>query len=503
MQPSTGLMLGQRYHLTNRIAIGGMGEVWAAHDDVLERSVAIKMLRPELVEAPGFVARLRAEARHAAGLSHAGIAGVYDYVEDDSGAFLVMELVPGRPLSDVLAAQRVPPLTTTLSILAQTAEALDAAHRGGVVHRDVKPGNILVLPDGTVKVTDFGIAKAMEGAETGEQGDPLTVHGQVVGTPQYMSPEQVQGQPATAAADIYALGVIGYEMLSGGRPFPGDNALALAVAHAHEVPPPLPESVPEPVRALIERAMSKRAEDRPPTAAAFAIELRELQMENMPPPATVAPVDSPPTLAEGIASHPPTDIMPAAGVAVGAPLLVVDQAALDRRRGSLRWRSDREGTGAPVPRPTRRWAKVALVGLACVVAVALLLRLDGNGSRRLSGGGLDAAASSSVAAANTATTTPATPASTAPPVTETTAPAPAPVAETVAPIVVDPHAFIGSAGSDATNALRALGFVVDTHRVKSGQPAGTVVDVSPSGPLAPGSHVTVSISGGNKGKGKD
>ena len=485
MQPSTGLVLSHRYHLTDRIALGGMGEVWAAEDEVLGRMVAVKMLRPELLEEPGFVARLRAEARHAASLTHVGIAGVYDYVEDETGAFLVMELVPGRPLSDVLAEQRVPPLTTTLSILAQTAEALGAAHSGGVVHRDVKPGNIMVLPDGSVKVTDFGIAKAMESGDSTDHSQPLTMHGQVVGTPQYMSPEQIAGQPATAAADIYALGVIGHEMLRGARPFSGENALALAVAHAHEVPPALPESVPRGVRALIERAMSKRIEDRPPTAAAFAAELRTLQMGLTPAPST-----GPATIAEGLPSHAPTGIMPAAGVAVGAPLLVVHEAALDRRRGRHR------AVQPAAHRSTRRLATAALVMLAGVAAVVLVLRLDSNGGPgRL--GALAAAATSSTILGDPATTA----------IVATTLPS-APVQVTPATVVVDPQALIGLSIDDATKALQVLGMEVDTNPVASEQPAGTVLDVSPSGALTPGTHVTLSVStgpgarDGGKGKGK-
>ena len=487
MQPSTGLMLGQRYHLTDRIAVGGMGDVWAAQDDVLGRMVAVKMLRPELLEVPGFVARLRAEARHAASLTHPGIAGVYDYVEDDSGAFLVMELVPGRPLSDVLAEQRVPPLTTTLSILAQTAEALNAAHRGGVVHRDVKPGNILVLPDGSVKVTDFGIAKAMQ-TETDEHIQPLTMHGQVVGTPQYMSPEQIAGQPVTAAADIYALGVVGHEMLRGERPFAGDNALALAVAHAHHDPPPLPESVPRGVRAVIERAMSKRVEDRQPSAAAFAAELRSLQMGVTPAPST-----GPATVAEVLASPTPTGIMPAAGVAVGAPLLVVDEAALERGR-----RRNLAGEHA-THHSARRLGTAALVVIAGVAAVVFLLRLDRHGaSSRL--GAAAAATSSTVAGQSTATE----PSKTAGPATTVAAVA-VPAGTTIPTIVIDPQALIGMSATDVANSLRNLGLVVDTHLVASGQPAGTVIDVSPSGAVAPGSHVDVSVAvaqSGGKGKGK-
>ena len=193
-----------------------MGEVWAATDTVLGRQVAVKILRDELVDSPAFLARFRAEARHTASLAHPGIASVFDYGEDQQGdrcvAYLVMELVPGTPLSQVMAERGTLRLDFALSLLAQTAHALHAAHLMGVVHRDVKPGNLLLLDDGTIKVTDFGIARAASSV-------PLTEVGQVVGTARYMSPEQAAGTEVTPASDVYSLGVIGYEMLAGRPPF--------------------------------------------------------------------------------------------------------------------------------------------------------------------------------------------------------------------------------------------------------------------------------------------
>lgn len=265
---------GGRYELTERIAVGGMGEVWAGVDNVLGRSIAVKILRDDLVDSPGFLDRFRAEARHTAALAHPGIAGVFDYGEERRDgrcvAYLVMELVEGSPLSKVIADRGTLSVSTSLSLLAQVAEALHAAHVQGVVHRDVKPGNILLLDDGSIKVTDFGVARAASSAS-------ITEVGQIVGTAQYMSPEQARGDDVTPSSDIYSLGVIGYELLVGRPPFTGDHPAALAMAHVQQSPPPLPPAVPAPVRSAIERALAKDPARRPSDARAFAGELRRLQ----------------------------------------------------------------------------------------------------------------------------------------------------------------------------------------------------------------------------------
>ena len=252
-------LLGDRYRLSRRIAVGGMGEVWQAEDGVLHRTVAVKVLKSELTSDPAstFLERFRAEARTTAALSHPGIANVFDYGEatlDGFGgpetAYLVMEFVDGKPLSAILARAGRLPVSRTLDILSQTAAALDVAHRVGMVHRDVKPGNLLVRPDGVVKITDFGIARAADAV-------PLTQSGMVVGTAQYFSPEQAEGRVVTAASDVYSLGVVAYECLSGRLPFVADSAVAVAMMQIREVPPPLPPEIPAPVRALVARTMAK------------------------------------------------------------------------------------------------------------------------------------------------------------------------------------------------------------------------------------------------------
>ncbi|HEX8862907.1 MAG TPA: serine/threonine-protein kinase, partial [Actinomycetes bacterium] len=260
-------MLADRYRLVRRLASGGMGQVWRANDEILGRPVAVKLLRSEYAEDPEFVDRFRAEARRTAALSHPGIASVFDYGETcdpDEGttAYLVMELVEGEPLSALLAREgRLSP-AHTLDVVAQAALALDSAHLAGVVHRDVKPSNLLLRRDGVVKVTDFGIAHAADEA-------PRTEAGLVVGTAAYLSPEQVACRPATPISDVYALGVVAYECLAGRRPFTGDHPIALALAHRRSEPPPLPEDVPESVCELVAWTMSKLPSARPHSAGAL------------------------------------------------------------------------------------------------------------------------------------------------------------------------------------------------------------------------------------------
>ncbi len=338
---SSETVLGDRYSLTTRIAVGGMGQVWAAVDTVLGRQVAVKILRDDLVDSPVFLERFRAEARHTAGLAHPGIANVYDYGEDRTDgqhiAYLVMELVPGRPLSKLMSDKGALPVNLVLSVLAQTAEALQAAHVAGVVHRDVKPGNLLLLDDGTIKVTDFGIARAANSVA-------LTEVGQVIGTARYISPEQAIGAEATPASDIYSLGVIGYEMLAGHPPFTAENVGALAMAHVHQPPPELPPTVPAAVRAAISQALAKDPGDRPADAQAFAATLRRQQLAIMPPPDQLVDLGEPTLLmadVEDVQAHTrlmnaddgsQTAIMPPGAIVERSPDLGVSQEAYAARR---------------------------------------------------------------------------------------------------------------------------------------------------------------------------
>ncbi|MER5457254.1 protein kinase [Micromonospora sp. NPDC002389] len=267
---SPGVQLGNRYRLDERIASGGMGDVWRGLDQVLGRTVAVKSLLPALLDEPGFAERFRGEARTMATINHPGVVDVYDFGNDQQIAFLVMEYVEGDPLSATLS--RVGRLTParTMALVAQAADALHAAHLKGIVHRDVKPGNLLVRPNGTLVLTDFGIARS-------ELVGQLTAAGSVLGTASYISPEQATGQVATPASDVYALGVVAYQCLAGRRPFEGDNPLDIAMRHVRETPRQLPSDIPPQVCALVERAMAKDPKDRWQSAAALAGVARQLK----------------------------------------------------------------------------------------------------------------------------------------------------------------------------------------------------------------------------------
>jgi serine/threonine-protein kinase len=256
-------VLDGRYALVELIATGGMGEVWRGTDQILGRPVAIKMLAAMHADDEQFRARFRAEARYASSLSHPGITRVFDYGERSplGGPYLVMELVDGQPLSEIIERYgRLDPYVV-LDIVAQSARALDIAHQAGIVHRDIKPGNLLIMADGTTKITDFGIAKANSLAAMN-----LTATGIVMGTALYVSPEQATGSPLTGSSDIYSLGVVAYECLSGQPPFMADQPLAIAIMHKHEPVPPLPPDVPRPVADLVYAMLAKAPDGRPETA---------------------------------------------------------------------------------------------------------------------------------------------------------------------------------------------------------------------------------------------
>src|SRR5215210_4138118 len=337
MALATGSLLSGRYEIVSAIATGGMGEVWRARDRVLDRIVAAKVLRSEYTGDPSFLARFRNEARHTAALTHPNIASVYDYGETtaETGtqqlAFLVMEYVEGQPLVTILHGEGQLPVDWTLHVLEQSADGLSAAHRGGVVHRDIKPGNLLIRPDGVVKLTDFGIAQARDAT-------PLTKTGMVVGTAQYLSPEQAQGMEVTAASDVYSLGVVAYECLAGARPFDGASQVAIALAHINRPPPPLPAEVPPAVRLLVERALAKDPADRFADGAAFAAAIHRVAAGGTLTGATmpavpIAPATTPSrALARDDSS---TQVLPATGprtaAGIGAPAT-----------GAL-------GTGRPMP----------------------------------------------------------------------------------------------------------------------------------------------------------
>ena len=248
-----------RYQLTHVVARGGMAQVYRAMDLQLDRPVALKVLFPELSIDRTFVERFRREAQAAANLSHPNIVPVFDWGEDDGAYFIVMEYIDGRPLSAVLRDPDPLSPRQIATIGAGVAAALAFAHRHGVVHRDVKPGNVLITPDGDVKVTDFGIARAVNTEES------LTQTGAVMGTAAYFSPEQAEGKGVDARSDIYSLGVVLYEMATGRPPFTGDSPVAVASKHVRDhplLPREVNASVPPALEAVVMKAMAKRIDDR-------------------------------------------------------------------------------------------------------------------------------------------------------------------------------------------------------------------------------------------------
>lgn len=348
MRPTSGLTFGGRYQLLSRVAIGGMGEVWQATDLVIGRTVAIKILKDEYLGDPGFLERFRAEARHAALVNHEGIANVYDYGEEEGSAYLVMELVPGEALSTILERERVLPADQVLDYVAQTASALHAAHQAGLVHRDIKPGNLLITPDGRVKITDFGIARIADQV-------PLTATGQVMGTVQYLSPEQASGHPASPSTDVYSLGIVAYEALAGRRPFTGESQVAIAMAQINDAPPELPVTVAEPVRNLVFAAIAKKPADRPASALLFARAAQALRRGDLAGAAAVVPA-----VASGVVATAGTRVLPTVGEESTRVLPSVGPVATPALATETR-------------RSPWTWPLVALIGILVVLLVGALI----------------------------------------------------------------------------------------------------------------------------------
>ncbi|WP_262286478.1 serine/threonine-protein kinase [Micromonospora sp. MA102] len=318
---TSDVVLSGRYRLDDRVATGGMGDVWRATDLVLGRPVAVKVLLPALVSDPDFIARFRSEARIMASLRHPGVVQVFDCGEDElpdgsRADYLVMEFVAGEPLSRRIEAAGQLGVGETMSIVAQVAQALHGAHARGIVHRDVKPSNLLVQDDGTVVLVDFGVARSTNVTS-------ITSTNAVPGTALYMAPEQAAGRPVSGATDVYALGAVAYCCLTGSPPFTGDNPLQVAVRHLDDEPPELPEDIPQPVRDLVARALAKDPADRFPTAAARAEAARAAGSES---PTAMVPM----TLRGATGSSHTRDDLTAA-----APGALVAPARRPRRRGTL------------------------------------------------------------------------------------------------------------------------------------------------------------------------
>ena len=439
-----------RYRLTSRIATGGMGEVWRAEDTVLDREVAVKILKHEFADDPTFRARFEAEARHAASLVHPNIASVFDFGEliegDGSGTrpFLVMELVPGQPLSSLLRGGEPMPPDRAADIVAQAADAIAAAHAVGIVHRDVKPANLLVTPDGQVKITDFGIARAGDGAA-------ITQTGQIIGTPHYISPEQAEGRSASEASDIYALGVVLYECLAGRRPFARDTPIQVALAHIQEQVPPLSDDVPARMRAIVDTALAKDPADRFSSAADLSTALRGGEVAGLG----------------------------AAGVAGAATAAM----GLDAGATQILERVPYDGDGAadtPMDEeePRRRglpaWWPWAAAAAAVLLVVLVTAAVAGNGSPE------PAAANSGETASNSPSPSPSK----------------QPKKKVDDRIRVREGDYLGRDKKDVKHELEGLGFRVEEQKAAATSPdqgKDTVAAVRPHGLVEPGTTITLVV----------
>ncbi len=458
-------VLAARYRMDSPIASGGMGEVWRGVDLVLDRPVAVKVLHAEYAREADTIARFRAEARHAANLSHPAIAQVYDFGEGstpggsgsgtDRPAFLVMELIDGPPLTQILARGPLEP-ATVLDLVAQVASGLAVAHAAGVVHRDIKPGNLLIDHNGMIKITDFGVAYALGSA-------PLTRTGMLIGTPGYLAPERVSGHAAGPASDLYSLGIVAYECLTGSLPFSG-TAMEIALAHQMGSLPPLPARVPREVADLIADLTVRDPAQRPASAGLVAARAQELRTAfggarlgaSLPGSSGLADGSSfasPP----GSPRHHRTEILPLA-----------DVAGMGTDDGYGPHQPEPPGRGRPRHSPLRRAALgAAAIAVVASLAVWALTRVSGAASP--------------------------TGQSSSPPAHSSTPTAPG--------VTVNAAALLGQPVWQVVRQLKQLGLVVDVRWQPSdqqpGTQPGTVVSVQPGGKLAPGTTVYVTGVGGH------
>jgi len=339
------VLLGERYRLVRMIGSGGMGTVWEAEDETLGRPVAVKVLSESLAAGERAVRRFEREAKAAARLSGPYIAAVYDFGRSEGRPYIVMELVRGETLADRLAREGPLPAQEASRIATQVAEALEEAHAAGIVHRDVKPGNVMLTPSGDVRVMDFGIAAAA-------WAERVTTSGLVLGTPSYLAPEQAKSEKTTPASDVYALGAMLYEMVAGRPPFVAETPVAVALAHIRDDPLPLDqvaEGVPPNLASASMAALAKDPTERPPSAAAFASMLRgpnpplasiEAPEETTPLPPAAGPEGTIPLSPVRPRGDRPRIVIPVVLIA-GVLLLILAIAMVEARDRSILQRAQR------------------------------------------------------------------------------------------------------------------------------------------------------------------
>jgi serine/threonine-protein kinase len=460
--------LNGRYELQERLGSGGMGDVWRAHDTRLDRTVAIKFLRHGPLSDDVSRARMRSEALLAASIHHPGVAQVYDYEEDgesgDGSAYIVMQHVEGHSVAELLRATGPMPAAQVMSIVVQVASGLQAAHDAGVVHRDVKPANIMVTPAGRAVLVDFGLARA-------ETSEPLTDTGTVLGTAQYSSPEQSSGRPATPRSDLYSLGIVAHHCLTGKSPFRRDTPMATALAHLNDDPPPLGDEVPPAVRDLVTTMTAKNPSQRPDSAATVA------------------------ETASAIGADRDVDLPDTLGTAVAAD---ANESQTSSTAGTS------ESAAGPGRSRARRGALVALVATIALVLAATSW-WPGGSTQVPDVVGMSADGAS--AALRDAGLTPRTSAVDVPggkrgDVVEQDPPAgdPAPDDGVVrlsivsGLVVVRSEDVLGLPYAEAATALEDLGLVVERTDVERDVDPGTVVTLDRSGRLESGSTVVLGVA---------
>ena len=359
--PDFNSVVDGRYELIGQIGAGGFSEVWSGRDQVLDRPVAVKLLHVSLAGHEETLRRFQAEARHAGLVSHENVARVYDYRGSAPAhpPYLVMELVEGESLDRELERGGAIGVARTLEVIAQAAAGLQAAHEVGLIHRDIKPSNLMVSKSGTVKVTDFGISQAAESV-------PLTRTGMILGSSGYLAPERAFGARATIASDLYALGVVAYECLSGAPPFKG-TVLEVALAHCERPFPPLPPSVPPELAELVGQLTAKDQEDRPASASEVAARTADLHRK-LAAPSTAA------------LAAPPTAALAVAPAKAWAGFEAAESGSVPR--------GPRRVTAA-LPAQERRTGKRLAIGFGAAIAAVLIgllaVGLSGTGDRQAGG----------------------------------------------------------------------------------------------------------------------